>query len=204
MIDRSQSMLGQAMVDASAAAREFVGTKPGRDRVTRLRGRPQGGSVDELLFRDPAEADAALRTIEVDKVRGTALYDSVVARVAGAGGRPQPDADPGAADGRSGSVERRLARAGDRRRPSGQRRRIPIGIESASFRPGPLQRLAQKTGGRYAGASGTKDLTCRSTRHSRRSCARTWQLSYVTSARPAEKPHGSRLPARPQSRSFPV
>ena len=33
VLDRSQSMLGQAMKDASAAAREFVRSKPRRDRL---------------------------------------------------------------------------------------------------------------------------------------------------------------------------
>ena len=32
-LDRSQSMQGQAMVDAAAAAREFVRTKPAGDRI---------------------------------------------------------------------------------------------------------------------------------------------------------------------------
>ena len=62
----------------------------------------------------------------------------------------------------------------------------PIGIESPSFRPAPLQRLAEKTGGRYAGASGTKDLKAVYAALAEE-LRRTWQLSYVTSARPGER-----------------
>jgi tight adherence protein B len=62
----------------------------------------------------------------------------------------------------------------------------PIGIESPSFRPAPLQRLAEKTGGRYAGASGTKDLRAIYAALAEE-LRRTWQLSYVTSARPGER-----------------
>ena len=52
VIDRSQSMLGQAMKDASAAARAFVGTQA-RPRPRRhLRGRPPRGPADELLVGD--------------------------------------------------------------------------------------------------------------------------------------------------------
>ena len=77
VIDRSQSMLGQAMQDATAAARAFVGTKPGHDRIAVFAvGRR---AVQLTSFSSAtAEADAALRTIEVDKVRGTADRKSVV------------------------------------------------------------------------------------------------------------------------------
>ena len=69
----------------------------------------------------------------------------------------------------------------------------PIGIESKSFRPAPLQRLAQKTGGRYAGRARAKDLKAVYAALASE-LRRTWQLSYFTSA---GRPNGSRsqLPA---------
>jgi tight adherence protein B len=61
-----------------------------------------------------------------------------------------------------------------------------IGIESRSFRPAPLQRLAEKTGGRYVGASGTKQLKAIYAALAEE-LRRTWQLSYFTAARPGDR-----------------
>ena len=79
-LDRSQSMRGQAMADAAAAAREFVRTKPAGDRIAVF---AVGKRAVQLtsFSSSKSDADAALRTIEVDSVRGTALYDSVVLAV---------------------------------------------------------------------------------------------------------------------------
>jgi tight adherence protein B len=184
VIDRSQSMLGQAMKDASAAARQFVGTKPGHDRVAVF---AVGRKAVQLtsFSSTTAEADAALRTIAVDKVRGTALYDSVVlASQALAADVNTTRILVLLTDGQEVSSDASLEQAIAAARAANVTV-YPIGIESPSFRPAPLQRLAEKTGGRYAGASGTKDLRAvyaalaKELRH-------TWQLSYVTSARPAE------------------
>ena len=185
VIDRSQSMLGQAMTDASAAAREFVGGKPNRDRVAVFAvGRR---AVQLTSFSSAtAEADAALRTIEVDKVRGTALYDSVVlASQALAADVNQTRIIVLLTDGQEVSSDASLEQAIAAARAANVAV-YPIGIESPSFRPGPLQRLARRTGGRYAGASGTKDLRAVYAALASE-LRRTWQLSYFTSARPAER-----------------
>ena len=185
VFDRSQSMLGQAMKDASAAAREFIGAKPDRDRVAVF---AVGRRVVQLtsFSSASAEADAALRTIEVDKVRGTALYDSVVL----ASQALAADVNPTRVlvlltDGQEVSSDASLEQAIAAARAANVAV-YPIGIESPSFRPGPLQRLAEKTGGRYAGASGTKDLRAVYAALASE-LRRTWQLSYVTSARPGER-----------------
>ena len=185
VVDRSQSMLGQAMEDASAAAREFIAAKPNRDRVAVFAvGRR---AVQLTSFSSAtAEADAALRTIEVDEVRGTALYDSVVL----ASQALAADVNPTRilvllTDGQEVSSDASLEQAVAAARAANVAV-YPIGIESASFRPGPLQRLAEKTGGRYAGASGTKDLRAVYAALAEE-LRRTWQTSYVTSARPGER-----------------
>ena len=197
VIDRSQSMLGQAMKDASAAAREFVGAKPDRDRVAVFAvGRR---AVQLTSFSSAtAEADAALRTIEVDKVVGTALYDSVVL----ASQALAADVNPTRilvllTDGQEVSSDASLEQAIAAARAANVVV-YPIGIESASFRPGPLQRLAQKTGGRYAGVSGTKDLRAIYAALASE-LRRTWQLSYVTSARPGERLRVEAAGARAES-----
>jgi tight adherence protein B len=185
VIDRSQSMLGQAMKDASAAARQFIGSKPGRDRVAVF---AVGRKAVQLtsFSSTTAEADATLRTIEVDEVRGTALYDSVVL----ASQALAADVNPTRilvllTDGQEVSSDASLEQAIAAARTANVAV-YPIGIESKSFRPGPLQRLAQKTGGRYAGASGSGDLKSVYAALAEE-LRRTWQLSYVTSARPGER-----------------
>ena len=185
IVDRSQSMLGQAIRDASAAAREFVGTKPGRDRIAVF---AVGRKAVQLtsFSSTTAEADAALRTIEVDKVRGTALYDSVVlASQALAADVNETRVIVLLTDGQEVSSDATLEQAIAAAREANVAV-YPIGIESPSFRPGPLQRLAERTGGRYAGASGTKDLRAVYAALAEE-LRRTWQLTYVTSARPGER-----------------
>jgi tight adherence protein B len=185
VVDRSQSMQGQAIVDASAAAREFVGSKPARDRVAIV---AVGRRAVQLtsFSSSTAEADAALRTLEVDGVRGTALYDSVVLSSQALAADVHPTRllivlTDGQEVSSDASLEQAIAAARAARVAV-----YPIGIESPSFRPGPLQRLAEKTGGRYAGASGTKDLPAVYAALAEE-LRRTWQLSYVTTARPGEK-----------------
>jgi tight adherence protein B len=60
-----------------------------------------------------------------------------------------------------------------------------VGIESAQFDPQPLKRLASETGGTYYGAASASVLT-----HVYSSIAedlrRTWQLEYMTNARPGD------------------
>ena len=76
-IDRSQSMAGQALDQATAAARAFVAAKPPADRVSVL---AFGSTAFSLtgFSTSTTDADSALRTITPDTVRGTALYDAVV------------------------------------------------------------------------------------------------------------------------------
>ena len=76
-VDRSQSMQGQALLDASRAARAFVRKKPGSDRIAIV---AVGKRAVQLtgFSSSTIDVDAALRGIEVDTVQGTALYDAIV------------------------------------------------------------------------------------------------------------------------------
>jgi tight adherence protein B len=185
LFDRSQSMIGQAIKDASAAARQFVGSKPPRDRIAVV---AVGKKAVQLtgFSSNPGEADAALRTIEVDKVRGTALYDGILVSAQALAA----DLNPTRVlilltDGQEVSSDASLAQAITAAREA-HVAVYAIGIESPSFRPGPLQRLAEKTGGRYVGASGTSDLKAIYAALAEE-LRRTWQLSYVTAARPGDR-----------------
>jgi tight adherence protein B len=185
LFDRSQSMIGQAIADASAAARQFVGSKPARDRIAVV---AVGKKAVQLtaFSSNAAEADAALRTIEVDKVRGTALYDGILVSTQALAADINPTRvlillTDGQEVSSDASLEQAIASAREAHVAV-----YAIGIESPSFRPAPLQRLAEKTGGRYVGASGTKDLK-KIYAALAEELRRTWQLSYVTAARPGDR-----------------
>lgn len=184
-VDRSQSMLGQAIRDASAAARTFVRSKPAGDRIAVVAVGKQAIQLTQFSAV-AADADAALRSIAVDKVRGTALYDAIVLSVeALAGDRSGARVLVLLTDGQEVSSDVSL----DDAIAAAREARVtvyPIGIESPSFRPAPLERLARETGGRYQGAEGTAALEAIYTSLSQE-LRRTWHVSYVTSARPGER-----------------
>jgi tight adherence protein B len=185
LVDRSQSMLGQAIQDASAAARTFVAAKPRRDRIA-IVGVGRRAVQLTSFASTTVEADEALRAMAVDDVQGTALYDGVILATQALAA----DLNPTRVlilltDGQEVSSDATLSEAIAAARAAGVAV-YPIGIESPSFRPGPLERLAERTGGRYAGASGTKDLKAIYARLAEE-LRRTWQLSYVTSARPGDR-----------------
>ncbi len=185
LVDRSQSMLGQAIADASAAAREFVSAKPRRDRIAIV---AVGRRAVQLtsFASTTVEADEALRAMAVDDVQGTALYDGVLLSTQALAADLNPTRvlillTDGQEVSSNASLDEAIAAA-----RKANVAVYPIGIESPSFRPGPLKRLAEKTGGRYAGASGTRDLKAVYAALAEE-LRRTWQLSYVTSARPGER-----------------
>ena len=197
LFDRSQSMIGQAIADASAAARQFVGSKPAQDRIAVV---AVGKRAVQLtaFSANAAESDAALRTIEVDKVRGTALYDGILVSTQALAADINPTRvlillTDGQEVSSDASLEQAISAARDAHVAV-----YAIGIESPSFRPAPLQRLAEKTGGRYVGANGTKDLKAIYAGLAEE-LRRTWQLSYVTSARPGDRIEVDAVGAHAQS-----
>jgi tight adherence protein B len=184
VFDRSQSMHGQAMRDATAAARAFVRSKPAGDRIAVV---AVGKQAFQLTgFSSAAsDADSALRTLEVDKVPGTALYDAVVlASRLLASDVTQARVLVLLTDGQEVSSKASL----DDAIAAAREARVtvyPIGIESPSFKPAPLKLLAAETGGRYTGAAGTAALHSIYTALAQE-LRRTWQLTYFTTARPGD------------------
>ncbi len=183
-VDRSQSMRGQALTDASRAARAFVRAKPRSDRIAVV---AVGKRAVQLTGFSSAtiDVDAALRGVEVDRVQGTALYDAIVLSAEALG------AETLASrvlilltDGQEVSSEASLATAIAAARKAGVTV-YPIAIESPSFSPEPLKRLAEATGGRYSGARDSGALVAVYTSIAAE-LKRTWQLTYTTSARPGE------------------
>jgi tight adherence protein B len=184
-VDRSQSMRGQAMADASRAARAFVRTKPASDRISIV---AVGKRAVQLTGFSSAtiEADAALRGVEVDGVQGTALYDAIVLSAEALGEETFASRVLILlTDGQEVSSEASLEAAIAAARNAGVTV-YPIAIESASFSPGPLKRLAKATGGRYSGAKDSGALAGVYASIAAE-LKRTWQLTYTTSARPGEE-----------------
>ncbi|HET7856149.1 MAG TPA: type II secretion system F family protein [Gaiellaceae bacterium] len=185
-VDRSQSMRGKPLADAVAAARRFVNAKGPGDRlaVATFATTPlmaTGFSTARI------DADSALRSIAVDAVQGTTLYDALVLSAR----RLENEALPGrviivVTDGNETRSEATLADAIAAANQAHAAVYV-VAIESAKFTPEPLKKLAGSTGGTYYGAGSSAALAgvYASIAGELR---RTWRLEYATAARAGEKP----------------
>jgi tight adherence protein B len=183
-IDRSRSMAGQSIKDAASAADRFVTTKP------------RGDAIGVLAFGSRAlplttfststiDADGALRTLSVDRHSGTALYDAIVL-----GANELSDRTVGGrvlivlTDGKDVSSKASLDEAVKAARDSGVAV-YPIAIAGPEYTPQPLQQLASSTGGSFFRASDSGALADVYSRIASQ-LSRTWQVSYLTAARPGD------------------
>ena len=184
-VDRSQSMKGQPLADAVAAARAFVRAKPAEDRiaVTTFATRP-------VLLTDfstaTIDADTALRSIAIDAVQGTTFFDALVLSAKTLAAEPLPGrVIIAVTDGNETRSEASLADGVAAAREAGAAVYV-VGIESSLFEPEPLKELANKTGGAYYGAASSEALT-EIYASIAEELRRTWQLEYVTAARPGDR-----------------
>ncbi|HXK13213.1 MAG TPA: type II secretion system F family protein, partial [Gaiellaceae bacterium] len=181
-LDRSQSMLGKPFANALTAAQAFIGAAGSRDHV----GIVAFGHTAFGLGRfsgSPADAQTSLSGLSVDRQSGTALYDAIVLAASHLGG----DNSPGRAivvvtDGADVSSSNTLQQAVEAAHAA-HAAVYTIGIGGPSFTPDALRSLARETGGSYRQVARTRDLgTVYAALGSE--LDRTWQLSYVTAARP--------------------
>jgi tight adherence protein B len=184
LIDRSQSMRGKPLADASGAARAFVAAKQAQDElaVFAFGAAPVTLSPFSTVQGD---ADGALAGIRTDPVQGTALYDAII----GAARQLRANTQPGRViivltDGADNSSKGTLAKAIAAAREANAAI-YAIGIEGQGFTPDPLIQLSGSTGGQYYGAASTSKLaavyaTIADT------LRKTWRVAYVTSARPGD------------------
>lgn len=184
-VDRSQSMRGRSLRDASAAAREFVAAKRAGDRIQVVGfGRQALGLT--TFSSSPTDALAALGSLRADTRSGTALYDAVVRASAALKRENQPGrVILVVTDGHDVSSRTTLELA----IAAAQRARASvyaIGIAGPDFTPGPLRRLTAGTGGTYLEARSSADLRALYARIGN-ALARTWQVRYATAARPGER-----------------
>ena len=183
-IDHSQSMRGKPLANALAAARAFIASKPQADRVA------VSAFATEPLFltsfsADGSDADGALRSVRVDPVQGTTLYDGLVLAAS------RLDDEPLAArviivvtDGNETRSEASLNKAIAAVRAAGASVYV-VAIESPKFNPDPLKQLATQTGGAYRGTSSSATLSQQYAAIAAE-LRRTWRLTYATSARPGD------------------
>jgi VWFA-related protein len=184
-VDRSQSMRGQALRDATEAAIRFVALKPSDDQIKVVT------FSSDTLFQTqftsaPSESESALRGITDDPRYGTTLYDAIVRSAkslanAGAPGRVIVLVT----DGQETTSHATLAQAIGAARKA-HALVYPIAIESNAFSPGPLKQLARRTGGSYYRARSSADLA-RIYEHISHELRRTWRLEYLTAARPGDR-----------------
>ena len=185
-IDRSRSMSGAALTQATAAARAFVAAKPPGDRVSVL---AFGSSAVSLTGFSTAtiDADSALRNITVDSVSGTALYDAVVqgSNLLAAENLPArvlillTDGNNEAPEGATIDEAIQAAKAGGVAV-------YTIGIESGQFSATDVKKIAGETNGQYYGAASPEVLS-EVYNSIAEDLRRTWLLEYMTNARPGDQ-----------------
>ena len=184
-VDRSESMRGTKLRDATAAARAFAAAKGVGDNIEVV----AFGRTATALTRfsaSAADAESALTGLTADTRSGTALWDAVVA----AAGALRAQTAPGrvivvVTDGSDVSSTATLAQAVAAAHAA-RAAVYAIGISGRDFSPGPLQSLAADTGGTYLQASSSAGLA-RLYATISRTLARTWELRYVTAARPGDR-----------------
>jgi tight adherence protein B len=181
-VDRSQSMAGAKLRNATAAARAFVAAKGPNDQIQVVTFGHQAVALTGFSSSG-ADADAALAGLTVDAHTGTALWDAIVRSATALARQGQPGrVIVVVTDGRDVSSSASFAGAVAAAHAA-HAAVYAIGIAGPGFTPGPLRELAARTGGLYREASSSAQLAALYASISR-TLAHTWQLHYVTAARP--------------------
>jgi tight adherence protein B len=177
-------MAGDPLRDAAAAANAFVNAKPAADSIGVVAFGSHALSLTGFST-STIDADGALRSISLDPHQGTALYDAIVLASGQLAAQPArgrvlvllTDGDDTSSRASLDHAIRAARRAGAAV--------YAIGIAGEGFAPEPLRQLAAATGGRFFLAADSGKLEqVYSTIASE--LARTWQLTYLTTARPGE------------------
>ncbi len=185
-VDHSQSMHGRSLTDAAEAARRFIALGKGGDQFAVLAFASETTAL--AGFGAGADSAGALDGLTVDPQYGTTLYDAVVRASkmlagTGTGGRVLVLVTDGQETTSNATLKSAIQAA-----RKAHVAVYPVGIESISFAPAPLKRLAASTGGTYHGARSSSALTSIYATISAE-LERTWQLRYVTAARPGDRIH---------------
>jgi tight adherence protein B len=183
-IDRSQSMLGAPLANAIAAARTFLATKPAADRLAVASFATKPTMLTDFSTKR-SDLDGALRSIKVDPVQGTTLYDAIVRASNTLASEPlEARVIIVVTDGNETRSSASLTDAISAARRAGTAIYV-VAIESPKFNPAPLRKLAKDTGGAYHGTASSATLGAEYAAIASE-LRRTWRLDYATAARPGE------------------
>lgn len=182
-VDRSRSMRGAAIRNATAAARRFVAAKEDADRFALF---GVGSEALQLTSFGTAtiDVDSGLRSLSVDSAQGTALYDTIVLASLELQKQPRPRLLLLITDGRDRGSSASLADAIDGASRAGVAV-YSIGVDGPQLTPAPLRALARATGGTYFAGRRSALLT-RAYERLSAELRRTWDLQYFTTARPGD------------------
>ena len=183
-IDRSQSMRGAPLAHAIAAARSFLDAKPAADRlaVATFATKPQ---MLTDFSTERGDSDGALKSIKVDPVQGTTLYDAIVRASNTLASEPlEARVIIVVTDGNETRSAASLTEAISAARRAGTAIYV-VAIESPKFNPDPLRKLAEDTGGVYHGTASSATLNAEYAAIASE-LRRTWRLEYSTAARPGD------------------
>ena len=184
-IDRSQSMKGGPLANAISAARSFIASKPGQDRVA------VATFATEPLFltefsTTARDAAGVLGSIRVDPQQGTTLYDGLVNAASKLEAEPLPArVIIVVTDGNETRSRSSLHEAVAAANRAGAAVYV-VAIESPKFNPAPLKQLATETGGAYRSTSSSSTLSAEYASIAAE-LRRTWRLDYLTSVRPGDR-----------------
>src|SRR5712691_10120300 len=184
LIDRSQSMRGKPLADAAAGARAFVAAKQAADELSVIAFGSQVATLSPFSTTK-LDADLPLGRMTTDKVKGTALYDAVIAAARQLKGNPLPGRviivlSDGADNASSSTLEAAIKAAHDANASI-----YSIGIEGTRFTSAPLEELASSTGGQYYGTCALPIFAAVYSSIAD-SLKKTWRIQYVTAARPGD------------------
>jgi tight adherence protein B len=183
-VDRSQSMAGASLRNATAAARAFVAAKGPNDQIQVVAFGHQAVSLTGFSASG-SDAGAALTGLRVDARQGTALFDAVVRAAKALDQQGQPGhVIVVVTDGQDVSSTASLATAVAAAHHA-HAAVYAIGIAGRGFTPEPLRRLAADTGGLYREATSSAQLSSLYGSIAA-TLSHTWQLTYLTAARPGE------------------
>jgi tight adherence protein B len=184
LIDRSQSMRGKPLADASNGARSFIAAKQPNDELSVIAfgARPVTLSPFSTVRLD---ADVPLSHLKTDSARGTSLYDAITQAARQLQGNPLPGRviivlTDGADNASIGTLASAITAARQANAAV-----YTIGIEGAGFTSTPLEELASATGGQYFSASSSSDLA-RVYGAIGAALKKTWRIQYVTAAAPGD------------------
>jgi tight adherence protein B len=185
LIDRSQSMRGAPLADASKAARAFVAVKQPADEFSVV----AFGSAPSTLSpfsTTKGDADAALASVKPDAARGTALYDAVIVAARQLSSNPLPGRVIIVLTDGADNASRHDSAAAVAAARHASAAVYAIGIEGSGFTAAPLVEIAAKTGGQYYRARSTSALAGVYGQIAA-TLKRTWRIQYVTAARPGDR-----------------